>query len=189
MKNETFFDIRKSLLWLIFEQIRRWYFLILLGPFSVEGYKKGLQQKLCTKSLMLVTPRPYLTFIVGYRPFCAGCLAVVQSNRPWMQMQCSSFTRTITIRDYCQLYYCDAGPVCSAAFWNDDVEWWCIGLKLILYREDMMENVAGHHQWWGTNSQRWRQIHNCQPRALLLLFLLMKKTTIDYIAPLCWLLL
>ena len=31
----------------------------------------------------------------------------------------------------------------------------------------MMENVAGHHQWWGTNSQRWRQIHNCQPRASL----------------------
>ena len=50
----------------------------------------------------------------GYRPFCASCLAAVQTNwcclvmpkRPSMQMQCSSFARTIAIRAYCQLYYC-----------------------------------------------------------------------------------
>ena len=42
----------------------------------------------------------------GYRPFCADCLATVQTHQcclatpkqPWMQMQRSSFARMITIR-------------------------------------------------------------------------------------------
>ena len=56
---------------------------------------------------------------IGCRPFCPGCLAAAQTDRyclatpkrPWMQMQRSSFARTIAIRAYCQLYYCCFGSI------------------------------------------------------------------------------
>ena len=60
----------------------------------------------------------------GYRSFCAGCLAALQTNRcclampkrPWMQMQRSSFDHTIAMRAYCQQYYC--GIIPGFFIWN-----------------------------------------------------------------------